>query len=90
MSSCRRCRNSSVKLPAFIEEYEFFLKQNEILLARARGVGILSQEMAINCGISGPVARASGVKWDLRKADPYSIYDRFEFDIPAGRGRRLL
>ncbi len=67
----------------FIEEMERLLKQNEILLARTKGVGILSRETAINCGISGPVARGSGVKWDLRKADPYSIYDRFEFDIPT-------
>ncbi len=72
------------QLSRFIEEYELLLKQNEILLARSRYVGILSKEMAINYGISGPVARASGVNWDLRKADPYSIYDRFEFDVPLG------
>ncbi|MFC2065753.1 NADH-quinone oxidoreductase subunit D [Chloroflexota bacterium] len=71
-------------MPKFIEEWERLLKQNEILLARAKGVGILSREMAVNCSASGPVARASGIKWDLRKADPYSIYDRFEFDIPTG------
>jgi len=71
------------KLHNVINEYEFFLKQNEVLLARAKGVGILPKETAINCGISGPVARASGIKWDLRKNDPYSIYDRFEFDIPT-------
>jgi NADH-quinone oxidoreductase subunit D len=69
------------KMHPFIDEYEFFLKQNEILLARAKGVGILDKETAINCGISGPVARASGVKWDIRKDDPYSIYNRFEFDV---------
>ena len=73
-----------VGMSRFIEEYDLLLKQNEVLLARAKGVGILSKETAINCSISGPVARASGVKWDLRKADPYSIYDRFEFDIPTG------
>ena len=71
------------QMNSFIEEYEFFLKQNEILIARAKGVGVLSRELANNCGISGPVARASGIKWDLRKADPYSVYDRFEFDIPT-------
>ena len=53
-------------------------------MARAKGVGILPKEMAINISASGPVLRASGVKWDIRKADPYSIYDRFEFDIPTG------
>jgi NADH-quinone oxidoreductase subunit D len=72
------------RMPRFMDEFEFFLRQNEILLARARSVGILSRETAVNCGISGPVARASGINWDLRKADPYSIYDRFEFDIPVG------
>ena len=71
-------------MPGFIEEWERMLKQNEILLARAKGVGILTREKAINCSISGPVLRASGVRWDLRKADPYSIYDRFDFDIPTG------
>ncbi len=72
------------QMPRFIEEYEQLLKQNEILLARTKGVGILSREMAINTSASGPVLRGSGVKWDIRKADPYSIYDRFEFDIPTG------
>jgi NADH-quinone oxidoreductase subunit D len=71
-------------LPRFIEEMEWLIKQNEIFLARTKGVGILPRETAINCGISGPVARASGIKWDLRRADPYLIYDRFEFDIPTG------
>ncbi len=71
-------------MPGMIEEWERLLKQNEILLARTKGVGILPRETAINCGISGPVARGSGVNWDLRKNDPYSVYDRFEFDIPVG------
>ena len=72
------------QLHSFINEFEIFLKQNEILIARAKDVGILPRDLAINCGISGPVARASGIKRDLRKDDPYSIYDRFEFDIPTG------
>ncbi len=71
------------QMPGFIDEYEQLLAQNEILLARAKGVGILPKELAINISASGPVLRASGVKWDIRKADPYSIYDRFEFDIPT-------
>ncbi len=70
-------------MPRFIEEMEWLLKQNEIFLARTKGVGVLPKELAINCGISGPVARASGIRWDLRKADPYSIYDRFKFMIPT-------
>jgi NADH-quinone oxidoreductase subunit D len=72
------------QLSRFVDEYDLLLKQNEILLARTRGVGILPKDVAINCGISGPVARASGIKWDLRRADPYSVYERFEFDIPTG------
>jgi len=69
-------------MPGMIDEWETLLKENEILLARTKGVGILSKEQAINCGISGPVARASGVNRDLRRDDPYSIYDRFDFDVP--------
>jgi len=72
------------QMPLFVEEYDRLLKENEILLARTKGVGILPAEMAINISASGPVLRASGVDWDLRKADPYSIYDRFSFDIPTG------
>ena len=73
------------EMPGWIKEYERLLKENEILLARTKGVGILTKEMAVNTSASGPVLRASGVQWDIRKADPYSIYDRFEFDIPTGK-----
>lgn len=72
------------QMPGYIDEYDQLIADNEILLARTKGVGILSREMAINISASGPVLRASGVAWDLRKADPYSIYPRFEFDIPTG------
>ncbi|MBI4283935.1 MAG: NADH-quinone oxidoreductase subunit D [Chloroflexi bacterium] len=72
------------QMPGFIDEYDRLLQENEILLARAKGVGILTKENAINCSVSGPVLRASGVPWDIRKVDPYSIYDRFEFDVPTG------
>ncbi len=72
------------QMPRYIEEYERLLAENEILLARAKGVGILTRQQAINISASGPVLRASGVKWDIRKVDPYSIYDRFEFDVPTG------
>ncbi len=72
------------QMPRFIDEYDRLLMQNEILLARTKGVGILPREQAINSGASGPVLRGSGVKWDIRKGDPYSIYDRFDFDVPTG------
>ncbi len=71
-------------MPGYVDEYEQLLADNEILKARAKGVGILPQDLAISIGASGPLLRATGVKWDLRKADPYSIYDRFEFEIPTG------
>jgi len=70
-------------MPAFLDEYDRLLMQNEILLARSKGVGILTREQAINASVSGPVLRASGVNWDIRKADPYSVYDRFDFDVPT-------
>lgn len=73
------------EMPGFIDEYDQLLAENEVLLARTKGVGVLTAEQTVNASISGPILRASGVKWDLRKADPYSIYDRFEFDIPTGK-----
>ncbi|MDI6814637.1 MAG: NADH-quinone oxidoreductase subunit D [Dehalococcoidales bacterium] len=72
------------RMPGFIDEYDQLLAENEVLLARAKGVGILPKELAINISASGPVLRASGVKRDIRKADPYSVYERFQFDIPVG------
>ncbi len=69
------------EMPHFIDEYDQLLATNEILLTRAKGVGILPKELAINISASGPVLRASGVNWDIRRADPYSVYDRFEFDV---------
>ncbi len=71
-------------MPGFIDEYDQLLAENEILLARTKGVGILPKAQAINISASGPVLRASGVERDIRRADPYSVYDRFEFDIPTG------
>ena len=60
----------------------------KIFIARTANVGVLPAEVAINYGASGPTLRGSGVKWDVRRDDPYSIYDRFEFDVPAGQGLR--
>lgn len=67
-----------------IEECDRLLSTNEIFLARARGVGVISAEDAIDYGLSGPVLRASGVAEDIRRTDPYLVYDRFAFDIPIG------
>ena len=67
-----------------IDEYEQLLTTNRIWVQRTRGVGFISAEEAIALGVTGPVLRASGVKWDIRKALPYSMYDRFDFEIPIG------
>ncbi len=71
-------------MPQRVRDYEDLLLENEILHARARGVGVISPEMAINSSLSGPVLRATGVPWDLRKANPYCGYERYDFDIPVG------
>ncbi len=71
-------------MPENIANYEALLLENEILHARARGVGVISPEMAINSSLSGPVLRATGVPWDLRKANPYCGYEQYEFDVPVG------
>jgi NADH-quinone oxidoreductase subunit D len=70
--------------PRFLDEYERLLVSNEILMDRTQDVGVLSRELAVSAGISGPMARASGVDYDIRKVDRYSIYDRFSFRIPLG------
>jgi len=67
-----------------VDEYEALLTSNRIWLGRTKGIGVLSAEDAIALGATGPVIRASGVKWDIRKAMPYAAYDQFEFDIPTG------
>ena len=70
-----------------IKELNNLLSYNKIFVERTANVGVLPADVAINYGASGPVLRGSGVKWDLRKNDPYSIYDRFDFDIPVGDGK---
>ncbi len=67
-----------------IDEYEELLTTNRIWIDRTRNVGVISAADAIGLGVTGPVLRASGVKWDLRKAQPYAAYSEFDFDIPTG------
>jgi NADH-quinone oxidoreductase subunit D/NADH-quinone oxidoreductase subunit C/D len=69
------------RLPRKIDELDLYLTNNEILRSRGQGVGVLTPEEAIAYSAAGPVLRASGVPYDIRRADPYSIYDRFEFDV---------
>jgi len=68
-----------------IDEYEELLTTNRIWVERTKGVGILSGQDCIALGVTGPVLRASGVEWDLRKAQPYANYKNFDFEIPVGQ-----
>jgi NADH-quinone oxidoreductase subunit D len=70
--------------PKFLDEFEALISGNEIMLARSHGVGVLSKELAVNASITGPVLRATGVGYDIRKVDKYGIYDRFDFRVPIG------
>ena len=71
-------------MPGYIDELEGLITDNEIVLVRTRNVGILTDEQAINASVSGPMLRASSVQWDLRRADPYEVYDRLDFEVPIG------
>ena len=71
-------------MPRYLDELEGLITTNEIVLARTRGIGVVPPDLAIAGSLTGPMLRASGVQWDLRKADPYEIYDRVEFDVPIG------
>jgi NADH-quinone oxidoreductase subunit D len=77
-------RNLVGRYPRFLDEFERFLNENEILIARTQGVGVLKPGLAVNASITGPMLRATGVNYDLRKVDHYGIYDRFDFRIPLG------
>jgi len=68
-----------------IDEYESLLTENRIWVGRTKGIGVITAEAAIAMGVTGPVLRASGVQWDIRKAMPYAAYDQYEFTIPVGK-----
>ena len=68
----------------FLDEYEALITGNEILMARTQGVGVLKPDLAVNAGITGPMLRACGVDYDLRKVDGYGFYPRFDFRVPLG------
>jgi len=69
------------RLPRRIDELDLYLTNNEIVRSRTEGVGVLTPQQAIAFSEAGPVLRASGVPYDIRRADPYGIYDRFDFDV---------
>ena len=72
------------RFPARVDEYETLLTENRIWKQRTVGIGVVSPERAVELGFSGPMLRGSGVEWDLRKKQPYEVYDRLDFDIPVG------
>ena len=72
------------RFPACIDDYETLLTENRIWKQRTVGVGVVSPERARALGFTGPMLRGSGVEWDLRKKQPYEVYDRMDFDIPVG------
>jgi len=72
------------RFPAYIDEYEELLTDNRIWKQRTVGVGVVSPERALQMGFTGAMLRGSGIEWDLRKKQPYEVYDRLDFDIPVG------
>jgi NADH-quinone oxidoreductase subunit D len=71
-------------MPVYLDELERLLRDNEILLIRSEGVGVLPKEVAVSYSVTGPMLRASGIGYDIRRAEPYSVYDQLDFDIPIG------
>jgi len=72
------------RFPGCVDEYETLLTDNRIWKQRTVGIGVVSPERALQLGLTGPMLRGSGVEWDLRKKQPYEVYDRLAFDIPVG------
>jgi NADH-quinone oxidoreductase subunit D len=72
------------RFPGYVDEYETLLTDNRIWKQRTVGIGVVSPERALALGLSGPMIRGSGFAWDLRKKQPYEVYDKLDFDIPVG------
>jgi NADH-quinone oxidoreductase subunit D len=72
------------RFPKYVDEYETLLTDNRIWKQRTVGIGVVTPERALALGFTGPMLRGSGVPWDLRKKQPYEVYDRLQFDIPVG------
>jgi NADH-quinone oxidoreductase subunit D len=79
----QRVRTFIDAFPSKVDEYEELLTNNRIWLGRTRGVGYMSMEDMLDLGVTGPMLRAAGLKWDARKSQPYSSYDKFDFEIPT-------
>ena len=80
----RKLRAFCAEMPDRIDQYEALVDRNEIFLRRTKGVGIVSRERLLELGVTGPLLRAAGEPWDLRKADPYLAYGEVDFKIPIG------
>jgi NADH-quinone oxidoreductase subunit D len=84
-TACKEaCLNLVSVMPRKIDEYERLLTGNRVWLKRNKGIGVISAAEAVDLGLSGPVLRASGVDWDIRKDEPYLVYDRLDFKVPTG------
>jgi NADH-quinone oxidoreductase subunit D len=79
----QRVRTFIDAFPSKVDEYEELLTNNRIWIGRTRGVGYMSLEDMLDLGVTGPMLRAAGLKWDMRKSQPYSSYDKFDFEIPT-------
>ena len=79
-----RCREVIGKVEEVLEEVDDLLTHNRIFYDRMRGVGVISAESAVAYGITGPFLRSTGIDYDVRKAFPYFVYDRMDFDVPVG------
>lgn len=81
-----RCKEFIDYFKPKLVELNQLLTDNQIFISRTAGIGVLPTDLAINYGCSGPMLRGSGIKWDLRRADQYSVYPELEFEIPVGKG----
>ena len=72
------------RFPTYVDEYETLLTDNRIWKQRTVDIGVVTPERALQLGLTGPMIRGSGIEWDLRKKQPYEVYDRLDFDIPVG------
>jgi NADH-quinone oxidoreductase subunit D len=79
-----KCREFTAQMPGRLDQYEALLDRNEIWLQRMKHTGVVSRERLLELGVTGPLLRAAGAPWDLRKAMPYSVYDQFDFKVPIG------
>ncbi|HMR18775.1 MAG TPA: NADH-quinone oxidoreductase subunit D [Sphingobacterium sp.] len=82
----QRCKEFIAYFKPKLQELDDLLSNNQIFISRTANIGILPADVAINYGCSGPMLRASGIKWDLRRVDGYSVYPELEFAIPVGKG----